>query len=888
MRDRLRAAAPLCLLVAGVALLWQTCRTKAEPAAVAEPATKTPSNPLPVSQIVLFSSGVGYFQREGQIDGKSQVDLAFPAGNVNDLLKSLVLQDLGGGKIRTITYDSQETIEKTLRSFTFDLSYNPTLGQILNQARGQKVEVTTAAGQPAVIAGDVVGMEVVPANVHDGEKDVLNLLCADGLRGIPLPNIQRVRFLDPALDTEFRRALAILAGAHDAQKKNVRLDFAGDGKRRVRVGYVVENPIWKTSYRLVLDKEGKPLLQGWAMVENTSDEDWNDVRLALVSGRPLSFQMNLYAPLYVPRPVVEPELFAWLRPPAYNGAIAFGGQQGFAGGGAGFAGLGAFGNLGGQFGQTGNLGAGGGAFGQFGNRYQGYGNLGGPFGAMSRGVNILGQRQPDDPNADAANADARLSYEELKKRRQEKQKAKEEAKEVGSALTALDLQESLDAATSATSVGDHFQYVVDQKVCLPRQKSALLPIVNQPAEASRVSVFNLSVHNKHPLLGLRFKNTTGHQLPQGPITVYDGGSYAGDSRVLDLQPNEERLLAYALDVGTEVKATQHSRPDPKVVSVKLARGVLHVRYTMRQHVTYTIQNRSEHDRLVVVEHPSAVDWKLVTPEKPAERSRDLYRFQVAVAAGKAGTLEVVSERGWAEDVSLTTPTDGAPHFALTALGAEIETYTDTRPTEIQSLRLSKGVAHATYRNRETRTYVVKNLTSQERTVTVDHLAQPGWKLVSPPVGKDGTDRTARRSLAIAPFKSAVQEFVEERIQPGDTPVTTMPDQTLRTLVESGVGSPRVKEALRKVAELRTRSAATHQALIELQGQLKEITDDQARLRANLERVPQTSAAYKRYLDKFDTQENDIEKLQARIKEQQQNERLQNKEYEAFVAGLEAE
>src|SRR5262249_52750323 len=89
----------------------------------------------------------------------------------------------------------------------------------------------------------------------------------------------------------------------------------------VQVGYVVENPIWKTSYRLVLGKNGKPFLQGWAIVENTSDDDWSGVRMALISGRPISFQMDLYQPLYVPRPVVEPELFASLRPPTYTGAM---------------------------------------------------------------------------------------------------------------------------------------------------------------------------------------------------------------------------------------------------------------------------------------------------------------------------------------------------------------------------------------------------------------------------------------------------------------------------------------------------------------------------------------------------------------------------------------
>src|SRR5205823_5122533 len=129
-----------------------------------------------------------------------------------------------------------------------------------------------------------------------------------------------VRFLNPALDRELRRALDVLASTHDTQKKMVSLTFDGHGRRKVRVGYVVENPIWKTSYRLVLDDD-KALLQGWAVVENTSDDDWTNVRMILLSGRPISFQMNLYQPLNIPRPTVEPELFASLRPPTYGGSL---------------------------------------------------------------------------------------------------------------------------------------------------------------------------------------------------------------------------------------------------------------------------------------------------------------------------------------------------------------------------------------------------------------------------------------------------------------------------------------------------------------------------------------------------------------------------------------
>src|SRR5439155_14229814 len=130
---------------------------------------------------------------------------------------------------------------------------------------------------------------------------------------------------------------------------------------------------------------------------------------------------------------------------------------------------------------------------------------------------------------------------------------------------------------------------------------------------------------------------------QGPVTVYDGSAYAGDSRVQDLQPGEERLLSYALDTGTEVKCEGHNGTD-QLDAIKVVKGVMHATHKLRQTRTYLIKNRSGQDRTLLVEHPVREDWRLVTPEKPAERSRDVYRCEVKVAAGAAHKLEVVQEQ----------------------------------------------------------------------------------------------------------------------------------------------------------------------------------------------------------------------------------------------------
>src|SRR5262245_52890755 len=242
----------------------------------------------------------------------------------------MTLRDLSrGGWVQSVTYDSHDPIDRTLQSFAINLNNSPPLSNILTQARGEQVEVTlvNTSTQPGNLTGKIIGVETQAVPSKDGPPvsvSVLNLWCAEGVRAVKLSEVQRLRFANPVIENEVRRALETLALSHDSQKKAVSLHFAGEGKRKVEVGYVIENPIWKTSYRLVLAADGqagKPYLQGWAVVENPTDEDWQKVTMALVSGRPISFKMDLYNPLYVARPTVEPELFASLRPPTYGGAM---------------------------------------------------------------------------------------------------------------------------------------------------------------------------------------------------------------------------------------------------------------------------------------------------------------------------------------------------------------------------------------------------------------------------------------------------------------------------------------------------------------------------------------------------------------------------------------
>jgi hypothetical protein len=569
-----------------------------------------PAVSLPITRVVLFNSGVGYFSRSGDIENEARVDLTFPETDVNDLLKSMVLEDFGKGRISAVSYDSREPIARTLSSFAVNLNGNPTFSSIVNQLRGERIEVAvspTATNQPGKLTGTIVGIEKqkVPAGNAINEVEVLNMWCAEGMRAIKFGDIQSLRFSNPIIESEFRRALEVLALSHDSQKKAVQLYFTGEGRRKVQVGYVVEAPIWKTSYRLMMADKEKPYLQGWAMVENPTDEDWSNVKMALVSGRPISFKMDLYNPLYVDRPVVEPELFASLRPVTYRGG--FGNEDELA-------------RLQPESRQL-NAGVGGGSL-----------------NTLKRDQQKLSNQANKAQNNDIAGLVQNQGFQRN---------------------AAVDLAQRIEtggvqSAATAGSLGDFFQYVIDHPVTLTRQKSAMLPIVGKNVEGARVSIYNERVQVKHPLLGLRMKNTSGAHLNQGPITVFEGNTYAGDTRVLDVQPNEERLLSYAIDLGTEVDPKAGAGAQ-KITSVKAVKGIVTTVTKVTDEKTYKIVNRSQTDRTLLIEHPNrtAQQFKLVDTDKPVENTPEVYRFQTPIKAGETKSFTVKEQRDVTATIQLT-------------------------------------------------------------------------------------------------------------------------------------------------------------------------------------------------------------------------------------------
>ena len=571
---------------------------------------------LPLEKVVLFTSGVGFFQHGGKVDGDAQVEMAFKSEQINDLLKSMVLEDRDGGTVAAVSYASRDPITKTLGTFAVNLTDNPSIGQILGRLRGARIEV--AAAPPA--SGTIVGVEKRTVPVGDDqtvEKEFVTILTKEGLRTLALDTITRLKLLDERLQGELEKALAVLALGTDNDRKSVTLDFAGKGARRVRVGYVQEAPVWKTSYRVVLGaedgkaaekdkdkKQEKALLQGWAIVENTTDQDWKDVRMSLVSGRPISFRMDLYQPLYVPRPEVRQELYASLLPQQYGQDLAKRDRE---------------------------------------------------FAAAGERQGRIQLARPEQAAPGLRGAAAAYAPAESSVVGDEKALSLDMAANAG----------SIQSVAQGAALGELFRYEIDKPVSIARQRSAMLPIVSEQIEAEKVSIFDDRVLAKHPLAGLRLVNLTKLNLMQGPVTVYDGGVYAGDARVEDLVPGSERLVSYAVDLDVEVAPRTEPRPE-EIVSVKLAKGTLVVTRKLARHKIFEIKNSGADAVKLLVEHPREEPWKLVALEKPAETTRDRYRFAVTAEPGKPVTLEVAEEQQTLQQLALVNTDDSTILFFTNA------------------------------------------------------------------------------------------------------------------------------------------------------------------------------------------------------------------------------
>ncbi len=621
-----------CLLIATIAgstltLLPATSLAQAQSQPVSQPAQFAPTTEtLPIKRITLYRSGVGSFERRGLVDGDATVQLRFGADQINDILKSMVVLDLSGqGRVGGISYASKEPLARRLASFGVNIADEPALGTILGRLRGSKVAIDSDEG---AITGTILGGETRPEASGNAQQPInvpyLNILTDGGIRSVNLTKARAVRLLDAGLREELDKALTALAEYRQDTTKTVDVSLAGGSGREVVIAYVQESPVWKTSYRLVLPdarpSDAKPneagkekpadtfTVQGWAIVENTTDEDWNDVTLSLVAGRPVSFRMDLYEPLYVYRPEIPVPTVPGVMPRAYEGGIAdadgnaaelalSGNERGSEDYSGGFRMKAGRPGAGGARGTTGNQGV--------------YGDIPEPAAAMA-------------PGAPPVSGSAMSEY-------------------------------GATSQARAVEAGEVFQFELQHPVTVARQRSAMLPILAAPIEGRRVSIFTPGDNTKHPMRGVELTNTTGSQLMPGPISVFDGGAYAGDAQINHVPLADKRLLAYTVDL--DVVVTPEQKYEEDVRKVRIVRGLIESTTLRRNSTTYTIENKDQkRTRSVIIEHPRMPGFELVAPAggDRAERTDSAHRLEVELDAAKSGKLTTVQERTDATSIALTS------------------------------------------------------------------------------------------------------------------------------------------------------------------------------------------------------------------------------------------
>ncbi|MBL8219702.1 MAG: DUF4139 domain-containing protein, partial [Bryobacterales bacterium] len=282
---------------------------------------------LPVKTVILYKHGVGYFERAGELRAGESARLDFQTGDMNDVLKSLTIEDRGG-KITGLRYDASEPLEKRLADYPFQVGPHIALSAFLDQLKGARVELRTGAGENA--SGAIFSARSVAMGEKAQEKEMLTLMLDGGeLKTFELAAVMQLKFSDDVLQRQLKEYLAALSVARSKEKRSVYIDSSDARSRQVRASYMIPTPVWKSSYRLIFGA-ADATLEGWAIVDNTTGEDWTNVTLALVSGRPISFISQLYEPKYRERPVAELPEDRAVAPPVHAGAVASGRAEQFA------------------------------------------------------------------------------------------------------------------------------------------------------------------------------------------------------------------------------------------------------------------------------------------------------------------------------------------------------------------------------------------------------------------------------------------------------------------------------------------------------------------------------------------------------------------------------
>ena len=580
---------------------------------------------LPIRRVILYSNGVAYIERRGIVSGNAEVNLSFKQSQVDDVLKSMVVLDLGQGRIGAVSYNSSAPVSAQMSEIPFSVSSitdqtaGGGLAGVLSQLQGAKVSVTSIKGSAV---GSILTIEKRSAQIDSTKPPVIThylVIASESgeISNFDLAEVRSVKLLEEGTKRDVNEFANATSFSRRRDAKTITVTSDGSGQREMVVSYIIAAPIWKTTYRVVLDEAGKPFFQGWAIVDNVSDEDWQNVQLSLVSGSPVSFVQPIQQPFYRYRPVVPIPNDLRLTPQIYEPQSSSNtniNQQSIV-----------------------NLPL--------------NGRTSSSLLQMTPGVRtepLSGQLQID--GASGSENTFIIDGQQVSNFRT----GTLNTTTVSQALLAN--QTGVATAASGEEIGDLFEYKIEQPVTVMRDRSALIPIVQTKMDGERVTIYNEAVRQDRPFSGMLLQNSTNLTLESGSLTVLDRDAYAGEALMERLKPKEQRLISYALDLGTHVRVRQLENREP-VKLTKVLDGVFQVHYFRTEEKLYQIENQTDRAKVLYIEYPIRDGWLLSDKmEKPEYTTQRYYRFRVELKPFENKEMTISERQPLMESYQLTAIT----------------------------------------------------------------------------------------------------------------------------------------------------------------------------------------------------------------------------------------
>lgn len=593
--------------------------------------TAAGADTLPLTRVVISTSGVALFEHNGTVTGDTDLALPVRLDQVDDVLKSLVVLD-DTGKLGGITLPGREPLSQSFRDLPFSRADLNSVTGLLNALQGASVEIDGPSKVSGRLMNVVPEIEETEGNGHITRNRV-SVMTAEGVKTAILERLDALRFTETSVQAQVSRALEAIYSNRIKDQRQLNISLRGAGQRPVSLAYVETAPLWKSAYRLVLPeqdaKEPKAFLQGWAVLENTTALDWKDVNVTLMSGSPVTYSQPLYESYYLPRPELPVKVMNRVMPRVDSGTL--GGVE----------------------------------------ETQGYAASPLQEKADLKGGMLRGRA-------------AQLGADKMASMEMEANYAAADASVAGMAAPAAmpPMPGEMAAAPMAIAEESSSQLVFafPQPVTLPAGNTLMVPFVSRKLEAERLYLYQPDTNPQHPLAAVTLKNSGDSGLPPGILTLFDGTKdhallHVGDAEMPLVPKDETRFISFALDAKTKID--RQDQQDRELGLISISKGVLYQKVLWRNTTAYTIKAPADEARTIVIEHPRLTDWELVKPEGvegETEMTPTHYRLRVTVPAGKSKTLKVTLQRNDTESFSLVdiSPYDLDTRFSVSGKGISAE------------------------------------------------------------------------------------------------------------------------------------------------------------------------------------------------------------------------